>query len=194
MNIDETLKKDTLKEYYVNLQSMYNNAVNMLTAINQSLQTSSTDVLVNIMDTDDTYTTVRIPSFLYLENKLEQLESNFNSLFNIPAAGEAWFSLNDSLVKLELVKATTSPLMPEIGNRTDLRVQSTVNNFLKDLVNPKTFIRLQLSNLPNNINDIFVKKITITDGAVFTSLRNQSTSAMPLSYERFKQNMMGRFI
>ena len=81
MNIDETLKKDTLKEYYVNLQSMYNNAVNMLTAINQSLQTSSTDVLVNIMDTDDTYTTVRIPSFLYLENKLEQLESNFNSLF-----------------------------------------------------------------------------------------------------------------
>ena len=194
MNIDETLKKDTLKEYYVNLQSMYNNAVNMLTAINQSLQTSSTDVLVNIMDTDDTYTTVRIPSFLYLENKLEQLESNFNSLFNIPAAGEAWFSLNDSMQKLELVKATTSPLMPEIGNRTDLRVQSTVNNFLKDLVNPKTFIRLQLSNLPNNINDIFVKKITITDGAVFTSLRNQSTSAMPLSYERFKQNMMGRFI
>lgn len=194
MNIDETLKKDTLKEYYVNLQSMYNNAVNMLTAINQSLQTTSTDVLVNIMDTDDTYTTVRIPSFLYLENKLEQLESNFNSLFNIPEAGEAWFSLNDSMQKLELVKATTSPLKPDIGNKSDIHVQSTVNNFLKDLVNPKTFIRLQLSNLPNNINDIYVKKITITDNSVFTSLRNQNTSTTPLTYERFKQNMMGRFV
>ena len=63
MNIDETLKKDTLKEYYVNLQSMYNNAVNMLTAINQSLQTTSTDVLVNIMNTADAYTTARKPSY-----------------------------------------------------------------------------------------------------------------------------------
>ena len=194
MNIDETLKRDTLKEYYVNLQSMYNNAVNMLTAINQSLQTTSTDVLVNIMDTDDTYTTVRIPSFLYLENKLEQLESNFNNLFNIPEAGEAWFSLNDSMQKLELVKATTSPLRPIIGNSGNLYVQSTVNNFLKDLVNPKTFIRLEISNLPNNINDIFVKKITITEQSVFNNLRKQNTSAIPMSYERFKQNMTGRFI
>lgn len=194
MNIDETLRKDTLKEYYINLQSMYNNAVNMLTAINQSLQTTSTNVLVNIMDNDDTYTTVRIPSFLYLENKLEQLESNFNNLFNMPESGEAWFSLNDSMQKLELVKATTSPLKPTIGNSSDLYVQSTVNNFLKDLVNPKTFIRLQLNNLPNNINDIFVKKIIINDISTFNSLKNQNTASVPLTYERFKQNMMPFFI
>lgn len=194
IGIDESLRKDTLKEYYVNLQSMYNNAVNMLTAINQSLQTSSTEVLVNIMDTDDSYTTVRIPSFLYLENKLEQLESNFNSLFNIPEAGEAWFSLNDSMQKLELVKATTSPLRPVIGNSSSLFVQSEVNNFLKDLVNPRTFIRLQLTNLPNNINNIFVKKITITNQSLFNSLRLNNTSNLPLSYERFKQHMTGQYV
>jgi len=60
MSIDATLKKDTLKEYYVNLQTMYNNAVNMLTAINQSLQSTSTDVLVNIMDTNSCIRIIRI--------------------------------------------------------------------------------------------------------------------------------------
>ena len=186
MSIDATLKKDTLKEYYINIQTMYNNAVNMLTAINQSLQSTSTDVLVNIMDTDDTYTTVRIPSFLYLENKLEQLESNFNSLFNIPESGEAWFNLNDGMQKLELVKATTSPLRPIIENVNNIHVQSVANNFLKDLVNPKTFIRLYINNLPNNINDIFVKKITITSGSVFDALMKSNTDAMPLTYDRLK--------
>lgn len=186
MSIDTTLKKDTLKEYYVNLQTMYNNAVNMLTAINQSLQTTSTDVLVNIMDTDDTYTTIRIPSFLYLENKLEQLESNFNSLFNIPEAGEAWFNLNDGMQKLELVKATTAPLRPSIGNTTDIYVQSEINNFLRDLVNPKTFIRFYIDNLPNNINNIFVKKVSISSQSIFNALQSANSSSLPLTYERFK--------
>jgi len=186
MSIDATLKKDTLKEYYVNLQTMYNNAVNMLTAINQSLQSTSTDVLVNIMDTDDTYTTVRIPSFLYLENKLEQLESNFNSLFNIPESGEAWFNVNDGMQKLELVKSTTSPLRPVISNTNNIYVQSVANNFLKDLVNPKTYIRLYINNLPNNINDIFIKKISISSQNMFNALRSANNSTTPLTYERFK--------
>lgn len=182
--------RDTLKEYYINLQKMYNNAVNMLTAINQSLSTSSTEVLVNVMDTDDTYTTVRIPSFLYLENKLEQLESNFNNLFNIPASGEAWFNLNDGMQKLELVKATSSPLKPVISSTDKLYVQTAVNNFLKDLVNPKTFIRLYIDNLPNNINDIFVKKITITNMTLFDRIKKQndnSSTGNKITYDRLKE-------
>ena len=57
---------DTLKEYYVNLQSLYNNALNILTALNQSLRTSSSEVVVNIVNSDDTVSLLRIPSFLYL--------------------------------------------------------------------------------------------------------------------------------
>ena len=37
-------KNNSLKEYYVKLQGMYNNAVNLLTAINQSLSTSASEV------------------------------------------------------------------------------------------------------------------------------------------------------
>ena len=74
----------SLKEYYIKLQSLYNNAVNMITAINQSLTTSASEISLNIEDiSSNKQTTVRIPSFIYLENKLEQLNSNFNNLFNI---------------------------------------------------------------------------------------------------------------
>ena len=66
------MKNDTsLKEYYINLQNMYSNAVSMLNALNQSLTTSSSEIEVTIADSDDVKQTIRIPSFLYLENKLE---------------------------------------------------------------------------------------------------------------------------
>ena len=65
----ETLTNNSLKEYYVKLLKMYENAVNMITAMNQSLSTSSSEVTVTYVSGDDTETTLRIPSMLYLENK-----------------------------------------------------------------------------------------------------------------------------
>ena len=57
---------DSLKDYYVKLQGLYNNAVNILTAINQSLVSNASEITIDVADTDDTTTTVRIPSFLYM--------------------------------------------------------------------------------------------------------------------------------
>jgi len=172
-------KKDTLKEYYVNLQSMYTNVVNMLTAINQSLSTTASEVLVDIIDSDETKTTVRIPSFLYLENKLEQLQSNFNALFSIPETGEAWFNEASNMHKLQLVKSTSAPLKPIIDTN-NIHIKSETNNFLKDLVNPKTFIRFDVTNLPDNINQMFVRKMVIYDKSVFDYINTLSDK----SYER----------
>ena len=58
---------DSFKDYYIKLQGLYENAVNILTAINQSLVSNASEITVDIADTDDTKTTVRIPSFLYME-------------------------------------------------------------------------------------------------------------------------------
>ena len=88
---------NSIKEYYIRLQSMYQTALNMLTAINQSLSTKASEIVVNVADTDDTTTTVRIPSFLYLESKIEQLDNNFNNLFSMPASGEAWFNKSSDM-------------------------------------------------------------------------------------------------
>ena len=163
--------KDSLKEYYVNLQSLYNNAVNMLTAINQSLASTSSEITVSVADTDDAITKIRIPSFLYLENKIEQLSNNFNHLFEMPSSGQAWFSNENNMFKLKMVQSNIAPITPSIDS-TNIIASIKDNNFLKDLVNPRTYLKLNVNNIPNNIEKVYMKKIVILDDNVYNELES----------------------
>ena len=164
----------SLKEYYIKLNGMMNNAVNMLTAINQSLTTSASEITVTVMDTDNAETTVRIPSFLYLENKIEQLDSNFDALFNMPASGEAWFNKTSDMFKLQMVKSGTAPITPIVSTK-NIGFSYKENSFLKDLVNPKTYVRLNIENLPDNIDKIFMRKMVIFDTTTVPYLQDLKT-------------------
>ena len=161
---------NSLKEYYVQLTKLYNKAVSMVEAMNQSLSSNSSNVSVTV-EIDDETKTLTIPSLFYLENKVEQLENNFNNLFNIPQSGEAWFSTKDSMAKLELVKTSTAPVSPELSQST-LYASITDNNFLRDLVSPKTYLRLNIDNLTDNIENVYMKKIIFSNYDTFTQIKN----------------------
>lgn len=179
------MNNDTaLKEYYVNLQKMYNKAANMLSAINQSLTTSSPEIVVNVADSDDATSMVRIPSYLYLESRLEELGTNMEAIFNIPEDGEAWFSKSDSTIKLNLVRSGTAPISPEIST-TDVFASITDNNILKDLVFPKTYLKLNLENIPTNIEEMFMKKVVINSGEYFRAILKASVNGK-ISYANLK--------
>lgn len=178
---------NSLKEYYIKINNMMNNAVNLLTAINQSLTTSSSQILVNVVDSDDNNITVKIPSFLYLENRIEQLDNNFSTLFNMPKSGEAWFEQTNNIYKLKLVKSNTAPSSPEyISDNIGFNVKE--NNIIKDLVNPKTYIRLKLNNVPDNINQIFMKKMVFHNESDISYLRDCT------SYEDYKAALYNKII
>ena len=84
----------SIKEYYIKLEKMMENAVNMLIALNRALVTTSSEIsvdLINLGEGDNVTTSVRIPSLLYIENKIEQLDNIISNLFVIPKSGEAWF-------------------------------------------------------------------------------------------------------
>lgn len=174
-------KTNSLKQYYVSLQKLYSNAVNILTAINQSLNTSSSEITVTIADTDDTVQSIRIPSFLYLENKLEQLDTNFSELFNMPKSGEAWFENKDNMFKLHLVKANTAPIEPTLSDDT-IYALTKDNNILKDLVCPKTYLKANISNLPENIEEVCMKKFIFYDASTYQSIKSSGIS----TYEEYK--------
>ena len=170
---------NSLKEYYIKLHSLYNNAVNILTAINQSLTSNASSVTVELFE-NNTLSKVSIPSFLYLDNKLEQLENSFSSLFNIPETGEAWFSNDGNMYKLQLVRSNTAPLSPDI-NTSGIGAGFTSNEFIKDLVNPRTFIRLNIENLPFNIEQMYMKKIVFLNTSIYSELSKLNVS----SYEDY---------
>lgn len=175
------ITNNSLKEYYVKLQGLYDNAVNMLTAINQSLSSTASEVTITMHQDDGTVTTSRIPSFLYLENKLEQLDTNFSSLFNMPQSGEAWFGKTSGMYKLNFVRTNTAPIQPEFST-SNIYASMTDNNFLKDLVSPKTFLKIDVSNLPDNIESIYMKKIVFFNSDIFTTLQQMNIS----TYEEYK--------
>ena len=172
---------NSLKDYYVKLQELYSNVVNILTAINQSFHTSASEVTVNYTDTDNVSQSIRIPSFLYLESKIEQLDSNMSNLFKMPKSGEAWFSKTNDMYKLELVQSNTAPSTPIIDTQ-DIFAQVKDTNILKDMVNPKTFLKLNINNLPDNIEQIFMKKIIINSQDLFSAIQDASLG----SYEEYK--------
>lgn len=161
---------NSLKEYYIKLTQLYNNALSMTEAMNQSLSSNSSNITVT-MTLDDGEKTVTIPSLLYLESRLENLENNFNNLFNIPKSGEAWFSINDNMTKLELVKNSIAPEKTELLT-SSAYASITENNFLKDLVSPKTFLRVNVNNLTNNIEKMYMKKIIFSDYNTYTRIKN----------------------
>ena len=175
------MSNTNLKEYYININKLYNNAVNILTAINQSFHSSTSEVNVMYTDSDDMTQMIRIPSFLYLENRIEQLDSNFASLFNMPKSGEAWFHNNEDMYKLEFVKSTSAPITPVVNNENIFAYVKDTNIF-KDLVNPKTYLKIDISNLPNNIEKMLVKKIVFFNANTFNSIRQSNST----SYNEYK--------
>lgn len=175
------ITNNSIKEYYVKLQGMYENCYNMLQAISQSLTTQASEISVKISNTDGTYTSVNIPSFLYLDNKIEELDTNFSALFDMPDSGDAWMTKSSDMFKLSLMRSGTAPLKPEY-DRTNIYAGLTDNNFLKDLVSPKTFLKFYITNLPDNINQVMMKKIIFFNSDIFNSIKNLDIS----SYEEYK--------
>lgn len=163
---------NTIKEYYFKIVNLYNNCTNLLTAINQSLTTSSPQVIVPINDIiTGEVSEIKIPSFIYLENKLEELSASFNNFFDIPNSGDAWFENNSNMYKFHLVKANASPQIPDIVT-SNIVTSFTDNNYFKDLVSPKTYLKLNVDNLTNNIEKIFVRKYIFYTKELFDTVND----------------------
>lgn len=166
-------KNNTIKDYYIRLERMYINVMNMLTSLNQSLVSNSTEVTVTVTDINDVKSTLRIPSFLYLENKLEELNTNFGALFNMPESGEAWFTKNSSdSYKFNLVRSNTALPAPALSHYGGTQYTSIKdNNILKDLVSPFTYIRYNIENLADVTDSIVMKKYVFYNKALFDYLK-----------------------
>lgn len=156
---------------------MYNDAVNMLTSINQSLLSRSPEISIKLED-DTEY---RIPSLLYLDNKVEELSSSIESLVNLNKTGSAWLTHADNMHKIELSVGNSVPNKPDYVDSGHVHIRD--NNFLKDLVSPYMYLRLNVQNIPDTINEYVYKKIVIYSPELFTLLSGSNLQ----SYKEYKQ-------
>lgn len=168
------ITNDSLKEYYTKLHGMYIQCYDMMKAMNQSLTTKDSEISLVVVNSQGERETIKIPSYLYLENKIEQLDSSLSSLIELPESGEAWLQKNADLYKIDMVKHGISPEVPSIKS-TNLVALYKDNNFLKDLVSPKTFLKIDISNMSDITSSMMMKKLIIYDADMFSALQSYNS-------------------
>lgn len=169
------ITNDSLKEYYTKLHGMYVQCYDMMKAMNQSLTTKDSEISLVTVNAQGERETIKIPSYLYLENKIEQLDASLSSMIELPESGEAWLQKNADLYKIEMVKNGISPEIPLVKSSSNLVALYKDNNFLKDLVSPKTYLKIDISNMSDITSSMMMKKLIIHDFDMFSALQSYTS-------------------
>lgn len=178
------ITSNAIKEYYTKLHGAYVQCYDMIKAMSQSLSTKDSEISLVTVSPNGKRETVRIPSFLYLDNKIEQLSSSFDSIVNLPESGEAWFINNSDIYKLSLLNNGVAPSTPKVKSGQSEALFKD-NNFLKDLVSPKTYLKMNISDMSDTIDSIIMKKIVFHDIDMYSALSSYT------SYEDIKVALHG---
>lgn len=184
--MNEVSTNNSIKEYYIQLKQIADNAVTLLNGINSSFTSYSPEVHIQLVNSDGTVQSVTIPSFLYLENKIEELETSMNLLFNLPKSGEAWFTKEANMFKLNMVQSNVAPPIPILNYNPNNGFNIKDNNFFKDLVSPKTYLKFDVSNFPNNIHDVLVKKIVLHNSDLINDIFSNNDL---ITYTDYKEKL-----
>jgi hypothetical protein len=107
-----------------------------------------------------------------LENKLDTIENSLTNLINIPKSGDAWFENKSNMYKFHLIKSNSAPQKPNIDSK-DIVASYTDNNYFKDLVTPKLYLKMNIKNLTNNIEKMFVRKYTLS-ASIFNTVSSSN--------------------
>lgn len=178
------ITNDSIKEYYVKLHGMYVQCYDMLKAMTQSLSTKDSQISLVMTNPQGERETVRIPSFLYLENKIEQLDTSLSSIIDLPNSGEAWMQSNSDLYKISMIKNGIAPSKPTIISNNVVALFKD-NNFLKDLVSPKTYLKINLSNMSDTLDSVLMKKLVMYNSDMYIALSGMK------SYDDIKAALYG---
>lgn len=136
----------------VQIQELTRKNLEILKAINDSFFTKQNHLSVNIGDTQYV-----IPSFVSLENKINYLQDAFNNVVNAPATGEAYFNIDGNSRAIEVRGYTHTPNSLTLDPVLTFGVES--NDIFKDFLTPAPYVNFSLSNIPNDITSVNIKKI-----------------------------------
>jgi hypothetical protein len=165
----------TLNEYLVEIQELTKKNFEILKALNNSFYTKSEYLRVNIDNADYV-----IPSFISLENKINTLEDNFYNLVNAPKTGEAVFDFDGNTQSIEVKGFTNVPQKAfegiDLNNLTQnmKSFEYKKNEIFKDFLTPTPYVKIDLSQIPNDIQQVNVKKIVVKNEQLLALLKQEA--------------------
>lgn len=142
----------TISECLVQMQKLTQTNLDILNAVNGALRGDSTSTKVEINGKK-----YDIPSFVSLENKVNNLQETLNNIVHAPATGEAFITMNGNSRVIEMRGYTSTPNSLSLETTNEFGVES--NNIFKDFLTPIPYISFNLEEIPNDITTVNIKKI-----------------------------------
>lgn len=148
----------TATETLLKIIELTNKNLEILGLINESFFTNK-EHLTTLIDG----TRYTIPSFISLENKVNHLQAAFNNLVHSPMTGEAYMNFDGNSRVIQMRGFQQGPAQVDLDKQYDLaslkQFFTEDSNLFKDMLSPKPYIKLDLSELEDDITQVVVKKI-----------------------------------
>ena len=118
------------------LLRLFNNSLESFEKVNQAITSSRDSVTVNIQNNDGTNSRITIPSFGYLKNSVDRLNTNINTITNFNDANSSIRLPDGTFRKLVLAQLPTEAAdLTTINSVNEFNIKP--NWFFEELINPE---------------------------------------------------------
>lgn len=175
MTVTETLQQIT---------SLFEQQLQILKVLNDSFFTKQSHLEAVVGDTRYV-----IPSFLSLENKINFLQDAFNNLVNAPQTGEAWYNFDGNSRAIEVRGYQAAPNPIHLTVPTQFGTEEITR--FKDMMSPSPYVYVDLSDIPDDIHQVVVRKIIPYNDNLISYFKSKSSPEWIDVYGYFQGNRTG---
>ena len=126
------------------LLRLFNNSLESFEKVNQAITSSRDSVTVNIQNNDGTNSRITIPSFGFLKNSVDRLNTNINTITNFNDGNSSIRLADGTFRKLVLAKLPTEAQdLTSLNSINEFDIKP--NWFFEELINPLLFVAFDIT-------------------------------------------------
>lgn len=178
------------------LLRLFNNSLESFEKVNQAITSSNESVTINIQNNDGTNSRVTIPSFGFLKNSVDRLQSNINTITNLNGSNSSIRLSDGTFRKLVLAKVPTeAPDLNSINSVESFNIKP--NWFFEELINPLLYVSFDLTGqVPIDTERAIIQRYILNTNTQtkINFFNNTYEGRADIDYDNFLQEIVERNI
>ena len=178
------------------LLRLFNNSLESFEKVNQAITSSNESVTINIQNNDGTNSRVTIPSFGFLKNSVDRLQTNIDTITNLDGQNSSIRLSDGTFRKLVLAKLPTEARdLTSINSIENFNIKP--NWFFEELINPLLYVSFDLTGqVPIDTERAIIQRFILNTNtqAKVNFFNNTYNGRADLSYDEFLQSIVERNI
>jgi len=178
------------------LLRLFNNSLESFEKVNQAITSSRDSVTVNIQNNDGTNSRITIPSFGYLKNSVDRLNTNINTITNFNDANSSIRLPDGTFRKLVLAQLPTEAAdLTAINSVNEFNIKP--NWFFEELINPLLYISFNITGqAPIDTERAIIQRYILDTNSQskINFFENEYNGSSEINYDTFLQQIVEKNI